>query len=180
MLKRAFATHALAAAALTLASAGDTLAGERDKAFFSSIQGEWSGPGEIVAGKFKGTKFTCNLTGDTPDGKVGMSLDGACRVGLFTQKMSATIERGRVGYSGSFLDGATGKGLDVVGGTVEGKKVTLALVRNQLKGAMLARMHDQNTMNVTVSVRVGKELVPVIGMNLKRLDGAEVGSIAQN
>ena len=25
--------------------------------FFKHIQGKWSGPGEIVAGKYKGTKF---------------------------------------------------------------------------------------------------------------------------
>ena len=31
-----------------------------------SVEGEWAGPGEIVAGKYKGTKFTCNFTGSTP------------------------------------------------------------------------------------------------------------------
>jgi hypothetical protein len=35
-------------------------------------------------------------------------------------------------------------------------------------------------MNVTVSVRVEKELVPVIGMSLKRIDNVAVGSIAKN
>jgi hypothetical protein len=45
---------------------------------------------------------------------------------------------------------------------------------------MLARVSDQNTMNVTVSVRVDKELVPVIGMSLKRVDNLAVGSIAKN
>ena len=44
---------------------------------------------------------------------------------------------------------------------------------------MQARLPDDNTMNVTVSVRVDKEMVPVIGMNLKRVDGAAVGAIAQ-
>ncbi|TIW91494.1 MAG: hypothetical protein E5V57_32100, partial [Mesorhizobium sp.] len=66
-----------------------TFAAERDKKFFQSVEGEWVGPGEIVAGKYKGTKFTCNFTGSTPDGKIGMSLDGGCRVGMFTQQMSA-------------------------------------------------------------------------------------------
>jgi hypothetical protein len=32
-------------------------------------------------------------------------------------------------------------------------------------------------MNVTVSVKVDKKLVPVIGVNLRRVDGATVGSI---
>jgi hypothetical protein len=33
---------------------------------------------------------------------------------------------------------------------------------------MIARLHDEETMNVTISVKVGKEMVPVIGMTLKR------------
>ena len=36
------------------------------------------------------------------------------------------------------------------------------------------------SMIVTVSVRVDQELVPVIGMNLKRVDGNAVGAIARN
>lgn len=41
-------------------------------------------------------------------------------------------------------------------------------------------MADAETMTVTVSVRVDKTMVPVIGMNLKRVDGTAVGSIAGN
>ena len=37
---------------------------------------------------------------------------------------------------------------------------------------MQARLPDDNTMNVTVSVRVDEDMVPVIGMSLKRVDGA--------
>ncbi|RUU06755.1 hypothetical protein EOD08_39300, partial [Mesorhizobium sp. M6A.T.Ca.TU.002.02.2.1] len=44
-------------------------AAEPDKQFFQSVEGKWVGPGEIVAGKYKGTKFTCSFTGSTPDGK---------------------------------------------------------------------------------------------------------------
>ena len=77
------------------------------------------------------------------------------------------------------MDGAEGKGLDIVSGNVvDASKVVLAIHRNQLKGVMQARIADKNTMNVTVSVRVEKELVPVIGMSLKRVDAlrGEVGS----
>jgi hypothetical protein len=34
-------------------------------------------------------------------------------------------------------------------------------------------------MNVTISVRVDDDMVPVIGMSLKRVDDASVGAIAQ-
>jgi len=158
---------------------GEANASERDRKFFNQVKGEWVGPGEIVAGKYKGTKFTCTFTGTTPDKQVGMTLDGTCRVGLFTQRMSATVERRGNSYRGTFMDGAEGKGLDVVSGNVSGSKVVFALNRSALNGAMIARLSGDDNMTVTVSVRVAKELVPVIGMNLKRVDGAAVGTVAQ-
>ena len=182
MIARALLSAALpfgVAIAALATTTGDAAASDKDKRFFSNIEGEWSGPGEIVAGKYKGTRFTCNFKGATPDGKVGMSLDGGCRVGLFTQKMSATVEHnGRKGYRGSFMDGSKGEGLDVVGGNVNGRKVTLTLNRNQLNGAMLANLPDNDTMLVTVSVKVASQMVPVIGMNLKRVDTRTVGAVS--
>ena len=137
--------------------------------FFQSVSGRWVGPGEIVAGKYKGTRFTCDLAGGSsaaPD--VGLSLDGACRVGLFAQPMSASITRREGRFTGSFLDGAAGAGLDITSGVLDGDKMVFALDRKQLNGAMVARLAGGDTLAVTVSVQVGTELVPVIGMNLKR------------
>ncbi len=183
-MKRLFLSAALPAIALSLAGAahaGSDKGPARDKKFFQSVQGEWVGPGEIVAGKYKGTKFTCSFTGTTPDGKVGMSLDGGCRVGVFTQKMSATIEQKGRGYRGTFMDGSEGQGLDIISGNVvDGSKVILAINRKQLNGVMQARVPDENSMHVTVSVRVDKQLVPVIGMKLTRVDDTAVGAIAKN
>lgn len=149
----------------------------RDARFFQQIEGKWRGPGEIVAGKYKGTKFVCQFDGSVPQSTLGMSLDGDCRVGLFTQRMSATVERAGRTYKGTFLDGADGEGLDVTAGSVSPDRVALTLNRKQLNGAMLARLADQNTLNVTVSVRVGEQLVPVIGISLDRLDPVKIGSV---
>jgi hypothetical protein len=55
----------------------------------------------------------------------------------------------------------------------------MSLNRDKLNGAMLARMKGDDAMNVTVSVRVDKELVPVIGMNLKRVDATAVGAVSR-
>ena len=44
---------------------------------------------------------------------------------------------------------------------------------------MQARLPDDNSMVMTVSVRVEEEMVPVIGVNLKRVDGVAVGTVAQ-
>ncbi|MCR4268916.1 hypothetical protein [Nitratireductor sp. ZSWI3] len=180
MLKIALklAVIAIAAAPLTgLASSAQ--ASEREKKFFQSVEGVWSGPGEIVAGKYKGTKFVCNFDGGTPDNEIGMALDGTCRVGVFTQPMKASVVRGKSGYTGTFLDGAAGKGLDVTGGKVTGNDVVFALNRSSLSGAMRARITDRNTLHITISVRVEEEMVPVIGMKLKRVDGGTVSAIAR-
>ena len=78
------------------------------------------------------------------------------------------------------MDGADGSGLDIISGNVvNDRKVVFAINRNQLRGIMQARLPDEDTMNVTVSVRVDKAMVPVIGMSLKRVDDAPVGAIAQ-
>jgi len=171
----------LAIAASSLAAA-QASAAERDSQFFRSVEGKWAGPGEIVAGKYKGTRFTCNFTGTTPGDKVGMTLDGGCRVGLFTQQMSATVQRkGRRGYTGSFMGGSSGTGLDIISGNVvNARKVVFSINRKKLNGVMQARLPDDNAMIVTVSVRVAEEMIPVIGMNLKRVDPVEIGSIARD
>lgn len=166
--------------AMALAACISTAArADSDRKFFESVVGTWAGPGEIIAGKYKGTKFNCSFEGSTPRDKMGMTMDGSCRVGVFSQKMRASIESRSGAYRGRFLDGAEGKGLDIVSGNVvDGSKVVLAINRKQLTGIMQARIADEDTMNVTVSVRVADDLVKVIGMSLKRVDATAVGSIA--
>ena len=171
----------LAAAALSPVAdvAPAASAATRDKAFFDSVTGSWKGPGEIVAGKYKGTKFTCNLIGEpTGDSSAGIKLDGTCRVGVFKQPMSAVISQSGSTYKGKFLDGAEGKGLDVVSGAVTNDTVVVGINRAKLNGAMIARVRDDKTMNVTVSVKVESQMIPVIGLTLTRqVDEIAVGSI---
>ena len=155
-------------------------AGSRgDKAFFEQVTGNWQGRGEIVAGKYKGTKFSCDLTGDTAPAKdAGIQLDGFCRVGVFKQPMSALIARDGGTYKGKFLDGAAGKGLDITSGQVSGDKVVMGINRQKLNGAMIARLEGDNKLNITISVKVGTKMIPVIGVSLDRnLDNIAVGSI---
>ncbi|MGO7868830.1 hypothetical protein AB9F46_06315 [Rhizobium leguminosarum] len=171
----------LAAAALPPVAdvAPAATAATRDKAFFDSVAGSWKGPGEIVAGKYKGTKFTCNLIGEpTGDSSAGIKLDGTCRVGVFKQPMTAVISQSGSSYKGKFLDGAAGKGLDVVSGAVSEDTVVVGINRAKLNGAMIARVRDDKTMNVTVSVKVESQMIPVIGLTLTRqVDEMAVGSI---
>jgi hypothetical protein len=170
-----------ASAAIAFGMVNPATASERDRQFFQSIEGTWAGAGEIVAGKYKGTKFNCTFEGSTPDKKLGMALDGGCRVGVFMQKMSASvIQNISAGYKGQFMDGAAGSGLDITGGNVvNDRKVVFSIHRNDLRGIMQARLPDGETMNVTISVRVEDSMVPVIGMSLKRVDEVAVGAIAR-
>ncbi len=162
-----------------IGAAAPAIAGE-DATFFKSVEGKWQGPGEIVAGKYKGTKFVCTLDGTAPGGKTGINMDGTCRVGVFAQEMSAKILKSNGNYSGAFLDGAAGKGLDILSGNVSGDRVTMSLNRKKLNGAMLARMENPDLMHVTISVRVNKDMVRVIGMSLTRIDQTSTGSVAKN
>jgi uncharacterized protein (DUF2147 family) len=159
--------------------AAPAVAGTRDKAFFEQVTGNWQGKGEIVAGKYKGTKFSCDLTGDTAPAKgAGIQLDGFCRVGVFKQPMSALITKAGASYKGKFLDGASGKGLDITSGQVSGNKVVVGINRQKLNGAMIARLESDNKMNITISVKVENRMIPVIGVSLDRnLDDIAVGSI---
>lgn len=177
MFKSVIVTALLAAGLLSAPSTASAGASTKDAQFFTKLIGKWKGPGEIVAGKYKGTKFVCDFDGSTPQDKMGMTMDGSCRVGVFSQKMSAVINRAGKVYKGRFLDGAAGEGLDVVGGSVSPDRVVLTLKRKQLNGAMLARMPNNNQMNVTISVHVNDELVPVIGMKLSRIDSNTVGAV---
>ena len=149
---------------------------DSDARLLNDVAGRWVGPGEIVAGKYKGTRFTCNLLGESPTGKADVDLDGTCRVGVFSQTMKATIRRDGNSYQGQFLDGAKGKGLDITSGNVDGNKVIFGLKREQLNGAMLARITNRDAMNVTISVKVADQMVPVIAMNLKRVDETNTAS----
>lgn len=155
------------------------LSDSNDKAFFQQVSGQWQGPGEIVAGKYKGTKFTCDLSGNVIEGvNTGVKLDGFCRVGVFKQPMSAVITQMGSSYRGKFLDGADGKGLDIVSGNVGKDKVVVGITRKKLNGAMIARLSDPRTLNVTISVKVEDTMVPVIGVALNRqVDDMAVGSI---
>jgi hypothetical protein len=171
----------IAAAALSLGDWSQPAnAASRDKAFFQSVAGAWRGPGEIVAGKYKGTKFTCNLMGKpVDDSAAGIKLDGTCRVGVFQQPMSAEITQDGGTYKGKFLDGSAGKGLDIISGTVNDNTVVMGLNRAKLNGAMIARLQGDKSMNVTISVKVEDQMVPVIGITLTRqdVDQMAVGSI---
>jgi len=139
-----------------------------DAAFFKNVEGKWTGPGEIVAGKYKGTKFNCVFDGINPDKKTGMKIDGYCRVGMFAQPMNAIIQKAGKSYSGQFLDGEAGEGMDITGGTYSPDKLVVNIKRKDLRGVLVTSKSGEDSMQMTISVRVDGKLIPVIGMRLDR------------
>jgi hypothetical protein len=169
----------LIASAAVFAFSAST-ANASDSRFFRNIVGQWSGPGEIVAGKFKGTKFVCTFDGSKPGKQDGMKIDGNCRVGVFSQPMNAIITKKGGGYSGKFLDGQKGEGMDVTGARYTNNRLVASMIRHNLDGITVVNLDDPNRMNVTISVKHGKNVIPVIGMNLvRKTDKIVTGSITQ-
>jgi hypothetical protein len=80
--------------------------------------------------------------------------------------MSAKIYKSGGQYTGRFLDGEKGEGMDVTGGRFTTSRLVVGIKRKQLDATMVARLDGSNKLNVTVSVKVQGQLVPVIGMQL--------------
>lgn len=157
----------LAVVSAFVAFASTTAAVASEKSYFRNVEGQWSGAGNIVAGPYKNTRFTCKFDGTSPKGN-GMELSGTCRVGLFSQPMTAKIAKRGGSFRGAFLDGAKGKGLDIVSGRLRGKRLILGIKRKKLNGTMVANLKNSKKLNITISVKVNKKLVPFIGLTLKK------------
>jgi len=143
--------------------------GERERLYFQAFEGGWSGQGEVVAGKYKGTRFNCHFIGISETRQIGMSLDGNCRVGLFGQVMKAKIIRRPSGaFLGHFNDGAQAQGMDITAAHIGADHMQFDLNRQNLQGSMLARLEAQDKMSITLSVKVMGEFVRVAGVTLKR------------
>ena len=165
-------------ASATILSLGLALpAAASERVYFKNVAGSWSGAGTIVAGPYKNTRFTCNLAGEPTRG-AKMKLAGKCRVGLFSQPIEATVSKRSGSFRGKFLDGAKGKGMDIVSGRLRGKKLVLSIKRKQLRGTMVANLKSKNKLNITISVRVNKKLVPFIGLTLARTGKVRQTTIA--
>ena len=147
--------------------AATTVAQASERSYFRNVQGDWAGSGKIVAGKYKDTRFTCRFKGTRP-GRLGMKIAGTCRVGLFTQRLSAVITKSGSSYRGTFLDGAKGKGMDIVSGKLRGDKLVVGIRRKQLNGTMVANLKSENKLHISINVHASDRLVPVIGLTLNR------------
>jgi len=142
-------------------------------AFLQSVKGQWSGSGQVVAGRYKGVKFTCKFTAPDAGNAADIKLDGSCRAGIFSQPIKASISPKSGTYQGSFNDGARGNGMDITAGTVDKNGMVLQLNREKLQGNMTARLQSGNQMHITLAVVLEGESIPVIGMDLARVNAGD-------
>ena len=177
--KRMFRRLHYTLAFISLLAAAGTAYAASEAVFFQSTEGKWTGPGEIVAGKYKGTKFTCVFDGFSKASR-GMDIDGYCRVGMFSQKMNASVKKEGRGYSGRFLDGEAGEGMDITGGRYTANKLVVNIKRKDLRGILVASKDNADHMQMTISVSVDGRLIPVIGMRLDRMGGKSDGQKIAN
>ena len=141
---------------------------EASQRYFKSIKGSWKGAGSVVAGKYKGTRFNCRLNGSQAQ-RSQLDVKGTCRIGLFTQKISAKLRRRGNSYRGVFLDGAKGSGMDITSGRMGGNKLTVAINSKGLTGAIVANLVERDKLRVSISVRISDgRYVPVVGLDLTR------------
>lgn len=174
------ALSCIALIASTLIGLPVTAAAEsEDSLFFRDVTGTWQGPGKIVEGKMKGTSFKCTLDGLPMDAPAsGFRLDGTCRSGLLSQRVTAEFIQDGDGYRGQFLDGADGDGLDVTGGNINGRVAVLDVQRDDVKGAVVTNLMSDDDLNITIMIRGATQFIPVIGLSLKRqTDSMAVGAI---
>ena len=153
---------------LTLATAQNADAQDINmNEYFESIQGKWAGKGEVIAGKYKNTKFICNINGKTPE-TIGMDIDGDCRIGFISQKISAFVEKNHNLYRGEFLGGAEGNGLDIIGGVLKDEKFTAYLVRDNLGGTIEINGQKKDNMKIDIAIEYQEQLYPIIVLNMVR------------
>jgi len=145
--------------------------GTRERIFLQAFEGQWHGGGEIIAGKYKGTRFNCRFVGTLEHYEIGMTLSGSCRVGLFSQAIKAKVVRRSSGaFLGHFNDGAQAQGMDITAARIGADHIQFDLNRQNLQGTMLARLEAQDSMSISLSVKVMDAFVRVVGVNLKRDD----------
>ena len=169
----------LLAAALIATVPAAAAAESDDDAFFRQVAGKWTGPGQIMEGKLKGTHFKCMLDGAPVTGKeTGFTLDGKCRAGLFSHPMKAVFIRDGNSYRGQFLDGEDGDGLAVTGGSIEERTAVIGLKREKVEGALVTNLVGEDDLNITLLIKGGTRFIPVINLTLQRKgDPMKVGAI---
>ncbi len=158
-----FALSAALAAAAALPAKADEL--------MVRFSGEWAGTGQLLFGPQYGEEFHCELKGNPSDSRLSFGMSGRCWMGFLSAPVTAQLRYNAETrqYYGEFLDGADGRGVDIVGARA-GEAISLKLMRGALQGRITAETVSADQMKVMMyyrDVQNNREL-PVVAMGFAR------------
>jgi hypothetical protein len=173
-----FRVTALAFAAIL--STGAAPARADDAAMFMDrFSGDWAGVGELLVGEESGLQFQCELDGEPSRTRLTFAMTGRCWLGRLSARIHASLHYNAHTneFYGSFLGGADGDGLDVVGQRA-GDGFSMRLVRGGVQGRLTAEAVNPDRLEVIIyyrDVQNDREL-PVVAMAFDR-DGMGRGEV---
>ena len=173
-MSRVLSAFLAAAALLAAAPARADEAAE----FMQRFSGKWVGTGQLLVGTE--VEFACELNGDPSPTQLTFGMTGRCWMGRLSAPVHAALrynaETNR--FYGSFMDGADGDGLDIVGARA-GEGFSLNLSKGAVQGRLSAETVSRDQMKITIFYRdtANDRELPVVAMGFTRKD-VITGSLA--
>ena len=173
-----FRVLAFALAALLVAWSAPARADDA-AAFMDRFSGDWAGVGELLVGEESGLQFQCELDGEPSRTRLTFAMTGRCWLGRLSAPIHARLHYNAPTneFYGTFLGGADGDGLDVVG-VRAGEGFSMRLVRGGVQGRLTAEAVDPDRLEILIYYRdvANDRELPVVAMAFAR-EGANPGDV---
>lgn len=147
--------------------------------FMDRFSGEWAGVGELLVGEESGLQFQCELDGEPSRTGLTFAMTGRCWLGRLSARVHASLHYNAHTneFYGTFLGGADGDGLDVVGMRA-GEGFSMRLVRGGVQGRLTAEAVTRDRLEIVIYYRdvANDRELPVVGMAFDRA-GADPGDV---
>jgi hypothetical protein len=156
---------------LSAALAAATALPAKADELMARFSGEWAGTGQLLFGPQYGQEFQCELKGDPSDSQMSFDMSGRCWMGILSMPVTARLRYNADThqYYGEFLDGADGRGVDMMGARA-GEAISLKLMRGALQGRLTAETVTADQMKVMMYYRdtQNNRDLPVVAMGFAR------------
>ena len=139
--------------------------------FMDKFSGEWRGTGKVLLGPDSGLKFHCRLDGDPSKSRMTFGMNGRCWMGRLAAPIYARLRYNRETnrFYGSFMDGAEGQGVDIVGERL-GQGFRMKLSRGTAQGRLMAEPVGDDELKVIISLydRRNNREIPIVAMGFAK------------
>ena len=163
--------------AAALSFNGPAFAGEASD-FMERFSGDWLGTGQLLVGSESGLQFSCELKGNPSRSQLSFGMSGRCWMGNLSAPVHARLRYNADTneFYGEFMDGADGKGLDIVG-VRAGEGFSMRLTRGMAQGRLAAEAVNPDQMTITIFYRdrVNNRELAVVAMGFTRKDASAMG-----